>query len=105
MSDIHVSEISKTFEVITEHVRNYDARRLLFDARTTKVDMQEEVVAPIISEFIQSLASTRIRKIARVESSSFLRETHVSKAFRENARRIQFKSFTEIELAAEWLEE
>ncbi|WP_210466826.1 hypothetical protein [Rufibacter roseolus] len=86
-----------------EHSRNYDIKRLLFDARETQVDVREEVFAPIISQFVQDLATTRVQKVARVISSSVFREHVVRKVFNNNVLPIQFESFSEMEPAVEWL--
>ncbi|WP_207430901.1 hypothetical protein [Sabulibacter ruber] len=105
VSDILVPEINRSFGIIVEHARNYDIKKLLFDARETQVDIQEDVFAPVIAHFVQSLASTRVQKIARVISSSIFREHVVRKVFNNNELRIQFQSFTETEPALEWLKE
>ncbi len=103
VSDILLPEISRSFDVIVEHSRNYDIKRLLFDARETQVDVREEVFAPIISQFVQDLATTRVQKVARVISSSVFREHVVRKVFNNNVLPIQFESFSEMEPAVEWL--
>ncbi|KAA3439772.1 hypothetical protein [Rufibacter hautae] len=103
VNDILVPEINRSFAIIVENVRNYDIKRLLFDARETRVDVQEEVFAPVITQFVLDLATTRVQKVARVSSTSVFREHVVSKVFNNNVLPIQFESFSEIEPAIEWL--
>ncbi|WP_205503784.1 hypothetical protein [Rufibacter psychrotolerans] len=103
--DILLPEISRSFGIIVEHARNYDIKKLLFDARETQVDVQEDVFAPLISKFVQDLAATRVQKVARVVSSSVFREHLVSKVFNSNYLPIQFESFSEVEPAIEWLKQ
>ncbi|RNI24083.1 hypothetical protein [Rufibacter latericius] len=103
VSDILVPEISSSFGIIVEHVRNYDSKKLLFDARDTQVDVGEEVFAPVIAHFVKSLTSTRVQKIARIISSSHFREHVVRKVFKGNKLPIQFQSFTEVAPAISWL--
>ncbi|WP_210489217.1 hypothetical protein [Rufibacter aurantiacus] len=103
MSDILVPEINRSFAIIVENARNYDIKRLLFDARETRVDVQEEVFAPVLTQFVLDLAATRVQKVARVSSTSVFREHVVRKVFNNNVLPIQFESFSEIEPAIEWL--
>ncbi|WP_210465210.1 hypothetical protein [Rufibacter roseolus] len=103
MNDILIPEINRSFAIIVENARNYDIKRLLFDARETRVDVQEEVFAPVITQFVLDLATTRVQKVARVSSTSVFREHVVRKVFNNNVLPIQFESFSEIEPAIEWL--
>ncbi|MBC3541411.1 hypothetical protein ACFSC6_15350 [Rufibacter sediminis] len=105
MEDILIPEISRSFGIIVENARNYDIKRLLFNASDAQAEVQEEAFVPVISEFVKNLCSTRVQKIARVTSSSFFREHVVKKVFKESPSSIQFQSFTEVEPALEWLKE
>ncbi|ALI98930.1 hypothetical protein [Rufibacter tibetensis] len=103
VSDILMPEISSSFGVIVEHVRNYDIKKLLFDAKDTQVDVDEEEFSPVIAQFARSLSSTRVQKIARVVSSSHYREHVVRKVFKDKELPILFQSFTELDSAIAWL--
>ena len=103
VEDILLPEISRSFGIIVEHTRNYDIKKLLFDARETQVEVQEEAFAPVISQFVDSLANTRVRKIARVASPSFFKEHVVSKGFNDSKQPIRFQSFAELAPAIAWL--
>ncbi|AKQ45476.1 hypothetical protein TH63_07195 [Rufibacter radiotolerans] len=101
---ILLPEVARSFGVIVEHVRNYDIKKLLIDARETRVDVEEEVFKPIISDFVKGLASTRIKRVARLVSPSFARELVVTKVFQDREIPIEFESFTEATPAYAWLE-
>ncbi|WP_345169469.1 hypothetical protein [Nibribacter koreensis] len=103
VEDILNTEISRSFGIIVECTRNYDIKKLLFDARGTQVEVQEETFAPIISHFVKSLATTRVQKIARVASSNLFKEHVVKRVFNDTKLLIQFQSFTELEPAVDWL--
>ncbi|WP_089320749.1 hypothetical protein [Pontibacter ummariensis] len=96
-------EVRSALAIIAEHVRNYDVKRLLVDARQTKVEVNEESYTALISEFSQSLMTTRLQKVARIVSASEVREKAVKKVYERDGLPLQFKNFEEMAPAIEWL--
>ncbi|RDV11947.1 hypothetical protein DXT99_23275 [Pontibacter diazotrophicus] len=100
---VNMSEVKHTLEIIVEHVRSYDVKRLLVDARKTEIEIDEDIYTAIVSEFSRSLMATRLQKVARIVSSSTVRENVVKKVYGENKLTLEFKNFTDIAPAMEWL--
>ena len=106
--DIHsytLNEVKDTLTEILKTIRHYDVKRLLIDARSTVVSVGQEEYAAISSAFGQQLLSTRLEKLARLESSSPTREAQVREITRNNTSPISFKSFASREEAYNWLKE
>lgn len=103
VNNLNVSEIGGSLSIIVDHVRNYDVKRLLVDARSTVVDIDEDTYTAIVSEFSRNLLTTRIQKVARIVTTSTVRENVVQKVYGNQNLPIEFKSFTEITPALEWL--
>ncbi|PKV75088.1 hypothetical protein [Pontibacter ramchanderi] len=63
----HMSEIRHSLHVMVETIRNYDVRKLLLDARTTAVEIEEDENRQLTMELVAMLAKTRLVKIARIQ--------------------------------------
>ena len=81
---VNMPEVKPTLESIVEHVRDYDVKRLLVDARKTKVEVGEETYAFMVAEFSCELVATHLQKLARIVTSSPERENVVRKVYGEN---------------------
>ncbi|WP_157433441.1 hypothetical protein [Adhaeribacter aquaticus] len=103
VDNILLPEIEMSFGLVIEYARNYDVKRLLFNAKETKVEVEETTFSPIVTNFIQGLQTTRVQKIARITSASYAKENMISNLFKENVMPIQFRIFTELHDALEWL--
>jgi predicted transcriptional regulator len=62
----HLSEIKHSLQVMVETIRNYDVRRLLLDASTTSVEIDDAQNRQLTLELASMLAKTRLLKVARV---------------------------------------
>lgn len=105
VSNLFMEELSKSYDVIVDHVRSYDVKRLLLDATHTTVEVEEAAFTRIIFGFASGLRTTRLEKVARVISSVPLREAVVKKVFTEMPLALQFKTFTDSADAMGWLME
>ena len=106
--DVHsytLNEVKDTLTEILNTIRHYDVKRLLIDAKSTVVSVGQEEYATISSAFSQKLLTTRLEKLARLESASSAREAQVKEMIKNNTSRIAFKSFTSREEAYNWLKE
>lgn len=104
VNHVVMPEVREALKIIVEHVRNYDVKNLLVDARKTEVDVSEESYAAIVAEFSQNLMATRLKKLARIVTPSPVRENAVKKVYQENKLSIDFQNFTDLASAIEWLE-
>ena len=105
VDNILMPEIKMSFSLIIDYARNYDVKRLLFNAKETQAEVEEASFSPIVSDFILGLQTTRLQKIARIASANFARENTIKRVFKDKIIFIQFKTFPEVEPALEWLKE
>ncbi|WP_026463851.1 hypothetical protein [Adhaeribacter aquaticus] len=98
-------EINRFLGIIVEQVRNYDVKKLLVDARKTQVEVNEETYSAMMSDFLHALLSTHLQKLARIVSSSTVRESAVKNVYTGPKLPIQLQSFTDITSAIDWLKE
>lgn len=103
VNSIVMPEVRRALAIIVEHVRNYDVKRLLIDARKTEVEVNEESYATMIGNFSGELLATRIQRVARIVTHSEVRENVVREVYKKKQLPIDFQSFTEIAPAVEWL--
>ena len=105
VDNVTLPEVEGALDVIVEHVRNYDVKKLLVDARKTRVEGNQESYAALVAEFSRQLMTTRLQKLARIVSTSEVRESAVKKVYEEKKLPLEFRSFIEIGPAVEWLME
>ena len=103
VDDVMMPEMKRSLTVIVEHVRNYDVKRLLLDARHTNISVDEDSYACILSEFYQNLIATRVQKIARLVTLDSKREKVVQKLLDSISLPVELKRFTEASAAFDWL--
>lgn len=103
VNNLVMPEVRQALRIIVEHVRNYDVKRLLVDARKTEVEVSEDIYASMLAEFSRELMATRLKKLARIVTSSSVRENVVKKVYDDNKLTIELQSFTELAPALEWL--
>ncbi|GAB3528705.1 hypothetical protein GCM10027443_07030 [Pontibacter brevis] len=103
VDNLVLPEVRQALRIIVEHVRNYDVKRLLIDARKTEVEVSEETYATMLADFRQNLMATRLKKLARIVSGSTIRENAVKKVYEKQKLTIEIRSFTEVAPAVEWL--
>ena len=103
VNSLELPEVRQALRIIVEHVRNYDVKNLLVDARKTEVEVTEESYASLLAEFSRHLMATRLQKLARIVTASAVRENVVRSVYDQQKLSIDFRSFTELAPAVEWL--
>lgn len=103
VDDIVMPEMKRSLTVIVEHVRNYDVKRVLLDARQTNIWVDEDSYACIISEFYRNLMATRVQKVARIVKPDSIREKIVLNLLTNMTLSVEVQRFTEVSAALEWL--
>ena len=101
--EFYALEVQEALSTIAKYIRHYDVKRLLMDSRKRIVQIENERYTIIMSEFMQELQSTRLQKLARLNTGNTDRENlakamqaHINAAF-------QMKTFADKEQALEWL--
>ncbi len=103
--DIHsytLSEVNYTLTEILDTIRYYDVKKLLIDSRETVIGISSEDYTALAIQFVKELMATRLKKVARLESYSSLRESQVQEISKVKTF-IAFKNFTDTEAALSWL--
>ncbi len=103
VDDVVMPEMKRSLAVIVEHVRNYDVKRILLDARQTNIWVDEDSYACIISEFYRNLMTTRVQKIARIVTPDSKREKIVLNLLNNMTPSVEVQRFIEVGAALEWL--
>lgn len=103
VNDVVMPEMKRCLGVIVEHVRNYDVKKVLLDARETDIGVEEASYGSVIAEFYRSLAATRLQKVARLATPGSVRERIISNLFEDNHFPMEVKWFIEAAPAIEWL--
>ncbi|PRY15532.1 hypothetical protein CLV24_102153 [Pontibacter ummariensis] len=104
--DVHeytTSQAAYTLDIIVETVKLYDVKYLLTDTRNGIIDIPEAKYKALILSFAKSLATTRLKKLARVVTASTLREKPINEVRREAQLAVPIKSFDNAEEALAWL--
>lgn len=103
VDEVVMPEMKRSLSIIVEHVRNYDVKRVLLDARQTNIWVNEESYACIITEFYQNLMATRVQKIARLVRPDSKREKILLNLLSNITLLVEVQHFTEVNTALEWL--
>lgn len=97
------TEVQLKLSNIIDKIRNTNARYLLSDSRKTNVDISEHKFKAFGLEFMNSLAHTRIEKVARIVTDASCREQLVNEVTQKTDIRIPVRSFQSKEEALQWL--
>jgi len=103
VDDVVMPEMRRSLTVIVEHVRNYDVKKVLLDARQTSILVDEDNYETIISQFYVDLMATRVQKIARLITYGSARERVVTKLLDKMYLSVEVQPFTEVSAAIAWL--
>lgn len=101
-----LDESLETISVVLKTIRHYDVKRLLIDSRNTVVNISKEQYSEIAADFAKEMiTTTRLEKVARIQSIDVMREEQVKGMSKNYQTPIAFKTFaSEIE-AVLWLNE
>ncbi|MFB9864104.1 STAS/SEC14 domain-containing protein [Rufibacter immobilis] len=103
VDDVVMPEMKRCLKVIVEHVRNYDVKRILLDARKTDILGGNEGYATIITEFYRDLMLTRVRRVARLVTPESIRENLVKRTLAKMNISFEVQAFTDTDSAMKWL--
>jgi hypothetical protein len=100
-----LSDVEMCLEVIVTNIRNYDTKKLLLDSSNSIVDIDEdnEAYKAIAMKFGMDLMGTRLKKIARVESSDLTREAKSAEVRQHVNLPMEFRNFSNKADAMNWL--
>ncbi|WP_210462829.1 hypothetical protein [Rufibacter roseolus] len=87
------TEVRRSYDIVVDHVKSYDVKKLLIDASQTQVKVPEEVLLPIFSHFIKGLSSSRLQRLARIISSNISRERIIELTFMHTSPPFQYEGF------------
>ncbi|MBJ6118216.1 hypothetical protein JAO76_08440 [Pontibacter sp. BT310] len=71
--DLHtylLAEIKYTIDQMVDIIKSYDIKKLLLDSSKTRISVSEEESREISTYLARGLATTRIQKVARLQSPS-----------------------------------
>ncbi|MBC5774751.1 hypothetical protein H8S95_11810 [Pontibacter sp. KCTC 32443] len=101
-------EINYSLKKLIDTLRHFDIKRLMVDSRGSSVaDISREDHQAIIFNFAKKLMSTRLEKMARIETKDNARETVVVQTAEEAIHNLgiqyQFRNFSDELSAYKWL--
>jgi len=105
--DVPVSVIQHSFSKLVDSINHYHITKLLLDSKGTVTNIPDEEYKPLAMKLVMGLASTSLKKIARVISEDQLRENRAKEYNREVQSQMTFKfknkEFDDKETALKWL--
>lgn len=105
---IILTEVCKSFTVITEAVNQHDnIQKLLLDSTRTVVNVSDEEYKMVMSQFCYDLIATRLEKVARIGSTDIEKEKKVEGFLNEFIAEVkpvtQYQNFNDEKEAISWL--
>ena len=102
-----ITEIQHSLDILVEHIRNHDVKKLLFDASNSQITTSGEKTKDKSLRLAQKLMQTRLQKVARIGAHDQEREVksqaNIQEAQENNRLPFQIKSFTNRADAIDWL--
>ncbi|WP_207434945.1 hypothetical protein [Sabulibacter ruber] len=68
-------EVRQAMQTMVETIRNYDVKKVLIDGSKASITISKEESTSLSLKLAQDLNSTRLQKIARLESTDLRRES------------------------------
>ena len=101
-------EINYSLTKLIDTLRHYDIKKLLVDSRTSSVaDVSQEEYHNVLFGFAKKLMTTRLEKMARIETADRSRENVVTQTADEAVNNLgiqyEFQNFTDEKTALRWL--
>jgi len=108
--DLHssqISEVKHSLTRMTDAIRNYDVKKLLIDASTTKLNISDEERDLLSMSLAADLANTRLEKLAHIqpEDPMLIEKSNENIAQIQQAGLLayQLQMFSDKDKALEWL--
>lgn len=103
MHDYTLPEVSYIIDEVLEAVRSYDIKRILADTRQSQVTVPLEEYTNVVNQLALQLATTRLQKFAKLQTTDLRREAISSNAAALVIGSIAYRSFASKEEAIDWL--
>ncbi len=110
LSGITLPEINYSIQKMIDTLRHYDIKNLLIDSSLSQLtDVSTEDHQDMLVDLVVYLKTTRIRKLARIQTLDNTRESVVDSVADEAVNRIgidfEFRNFVNEQLAYNWLKQ
>jgi small-conductance mechanosensitive channel len=110
--DLHtylLAEIKYTIDQMVDIIKSYDIKKLLLDSSKTRISVSEEESREISTYLARGLATTRIQKVARLQSPSQsvekLAQSNIKNLEQSKVMPFQLTNFSDKTEAIVWLKE
>jgi small-conductance mechanosensitive channel len=110
--DLHtylLAEIKYTIDQMVDIIKSYDIKKLLLDSSKTRISVSEEESREISAYLARGLATTRIQKVARLQSPSQsvekLAQNNIKNLEQSKVMPFQLTNFSDKTEAIVWLKE
>ena len=108
LSGFTMPEINYSLKKLIDTLRHYDIKKLLIDSRTSSVaDITREEHHMVLLNFAKKLMTTRLEKLARIQTKDNNRENMVAQTAEEAINDLgiqyQFQNFSDETTALNWL--
>ncbi|WP_162426719.1 hypothetical protein [Pontibacter pudoricolor] len=110
--DLHtylLAEIKYTIDLMVDIIKSYDIKKLLLDSSKTRIAVSEEESREISAYLARGFATTRIQKVARLQSPSQpiekLAQNNIKSLEQTQILPFQLKNFSYKTEATAWLKE
>ena len=102
--EFYTLEVQEALSTIAKYIRHYDVKRLLMDSRKRIIQIENERYATIMTAYVRELESTRLQKLARLQTGNTDRESLARTMQDQVITAFQMKTFTDLEPALTWLQ-
>ena len=107
LHDFLLPEIKHSINILVDTVKHYDVKRLLLDSSKTSVTVNSDESREIAVYLAAGLSTTRVQKVARVQSHSNsveqLAQGNINHINSTQQLPFQLQNFTSKAVALEWL--
>jgi hypothetical protein len=105
--DVPPSVIRYSFTMLVNNINNYHITKMLIDSKGTLSNAKDDEYKPLALELARGLASTRLKRMARVISDDQLREIRNKNYTQEVQSSLllnyDYREFEDKETASAWL--
>ncbi|WP_242920356.1 hypothetical protein [Pontibacter liquoris] len=101
--EFYALEMIEFFRIVVQHVHHYDVKRLLMDSRKRILVVDEAQYMHLLSDFIRGLQTTRLQKLARLQTGNPSREHVMKQVNQQEVRTFEVKTFMDEHQAVNWL--
>lgn len=103
MHDYTLPEVKYIISEVVEAVKSYDVKRILTDTRQSQVTVPMEAYGAVVNQLALQLATTRLQKFAKLQTSNPDREAVSENAAALVIGSIEYHAFETTEEAMAWL--